>query len=612
MAGIFNLSSAEFTNAEKVVLDKGLKFVPSRTLNKFNTFIDVQKFVRKMNIQRYFTSNPCRPSLPEVTTEIIHTGLSNPSLFNPSCPIAPSVKVFRDLVIKDLEELPVKRNYSDPNIKLGLKTLCERRDLVIRPADKGGGIVVLDKTAYNEEMYNILGDSSTYIKLPSNPTSKFKVSLKKLIDMGARKGILDNKEKSYLLPKVPRIPVMYYLPKVHKNSTRPPGRPIVSGINSITSRVGKYIDYHLQPIVKSIPSYLKDTRHTIAKLQEVPYTEDLLLVTADVASLYTSIAHHLGFQAVDRFLDRVETIPVIQKLFIMDLLRFATSHNYFWYGGDFYLQEKGVAMGAKFAPSLANIFMAKWEEDVVYALERPEIVLWARYIDDILLLWKGDRTSLDTFMTILNDNQVGICLSYEASPLSIHFLDLEIFVENHQLKTRTYFKSTDRNGFIPQDSCHHPSWLGSVPRSQMLRLRRNCSNLNDFKVQAQTLKERFVEKGYCKLAIEEEIKKISTVDRSTLTVERVKIAQDNKFRHSFFTTFSTQYRQIKSIIQKHWAVLKNDPLLGPVLPAQAGVIYRGAVPLRNQLAPNIPDPPGKISFFPLSKGYHPCRKCKVW
>lgn len=42
--GIFNLSAVEFTEAEKVVLDMGLKFVPLKALNKFNTFIDVQKY----------------------------------------------------------------------------------------------------------------------------------------------------------------------------------------------------------------------------------------------------------------------------------------------------------------------------------------------------------------------------------------------------------------------------------------------------------------------------------------------------------------------------------------------------------------------------------------
>ena len=55
-----------------------------------------------------------------------------------------------------------------------------------------------------------------------------------------------------------------------------------------------------------------------------------------------------------------------QGSYIIELLEFATQHIYFWFNNCFYLQQKGVAMGAKFAPSLANLFMAKWEEHVIY------------------------------------------------------------------------------------------------------------------------------------------------------------------------------------------------------------------------------------------------------
>lgn len=67
----------------------------------------------------------------------------------------------------------------------------------------------------------------------------------------------------------------------------------------------------------------------------------------------------------------------------MDLLLFATTHNYFWFNSKFYIEKKGVAMGIKFTPSLANLFMANWVEDVVYAHDRPELLLCARYIDDV-------------------------------------------------------------------------------------------------------------------------------------------------------------------------------------------------------------------------------------
>lgn len=160
-----------------MVLDKGLKFLPPKSLNKFATFIDVHKYVRKLNIQRYFVTNPTRPLLPEITSHVVHSGLSNPSIFNPPCPMAPLIKVFRDMVLRDLEALPPKKTYSDPNIKIGLKSLCERKSLIIHPADKGGGILILDKPDYHSEITKILSDATTYIKLPKNPT----LDLKKII-----------------------------------------------------------------------------------------------------------------------------------------------------------------------------------------------------------------------------------------------------------------------------------------------------------------------------------------------------------------------------------------------------------------------------------------------
>lgn len=100
---------------------------------------------------------------------------------------------------------------------------------------------------------------------------------------------------------------------------------------------------------------------------------------------------------------------------MINLLIFATSHNCFWFGGNFNLQMCGVAMGAKFTPSLANLFMAYWKREVIDVNPPKELHLWKRYIDDVLLLLEGDLPSLETFFSKLNANNRGICLKYEAS-----------------------------------------------------------------------------------------------------------------------------------------------------------------------------------------------------
>lgn len=61
------------------------------------------------------------------------------------------------MVIKDLELVKIKK-VNDPAYKRGIECLTKWKDLVIRPADKGGGLVVLSKAYYNNEMQNLLSD----------------------------------------------------------------------------------------------------------------------------------------------------------------------------------------------------------------------------------------------------------------------------------------------------------------------------------------------------------------------------------------------------------------------------------------------------------------------
>lgn len=69
----------------------------------------------------------------------------------------------------------------------------------------------------------------------------------------------------------------------------------------------------------------------------VEWKESYIMATADVASLYTIISHSDGFGAVELFLKRDVRLLSIQKDFVLSLLKFAISHNFFWFGGSFYL-----------------------------------------------------------------------------------------------------------------------------------------------------------------------------------------------------------------------------------------------------------------------------------
>lgn len=45
--------------------------------------------------------------------------------------------------------------------------------------------------------------------------------------------------------------------------------------------------------------------------------------------------------------------------------------SYFWYDKKYYAQTRGVAMGAKNFPSVANLFMSNWEENTSMIINGP-------------------------------------------------------------------------------------------------------------------------------------------------------------------------------------------------------------------------------------------------
>ena len=106
-------------------------------------------------------------------------------------------------------------------------------------------------------------------------------------------------------------------------------------------------------------SYIKDSDDFIKRtrnLYSIP--ENAILVTADVVGLYPSIPHEAGLKALREVLDNREqhTIPTSELLMMAD---FVLKNNYFEFNGQIKQQISGTAIGNKFAPPYASLFMDK-------------------------------------------------------------------------------------------------------------------------------------------------------------------------------------------------------------------------------------------------------------
>lgn len=280
----------------------------------------------------------------------------------------------------------------------------------------------------------------------------------------------------------------------------PTGRPIVSGCNSESAAVEEFIDYHLQPLASASPSFLRDSNHFKAIISNLNINASDFFVTFDVESLYTNIPIPEGLQAINLSLSN-HPMPNRPDKYIMKLLEITLFRNDFRFADKTFLQIKGTAMGKKYAPSFANLFMHFWENNALLQSSLKP-TLWKRYIDDIFCIWPHSLTDLVTFINILNSTNPNIKLTAKHSAVEIDFLDCTIFKSDKKtINTKIFFKETDSHHLLHPNS-HHPKHIfKGIVKSQILRFIRLSSTRKDFHYTYRILKQSLIHLGYSRSMI---------------------------------------------------------------------------------------------------------------
>ena len=222
---VTNISKHELSDAETEVLSRGLNFVPSMTFIPNHVYSShVNKFKQSLLRQLYFENNlMCR---------IIHPFCKKSSWRSPNTENV-TVMGYLKRVDEDVNNL-VSKNLMEaeksnliPKLRKALQSLGSNPNIIIKKADKGGGICVLDKDIYEQKVYELLWDRNTYKPLQNDSTKSVIRDVNNLIDYMKCHHIVDEKTANFLRPKIPHCsPLFYGLPKIHK--THIPLRPIVS------------------------------------------------------------------------------------------------------------------------------------------------------------------------------------------------------------------------------------------------------------------------------------------------------------------------------------------------------------------------------------------------
>lgn len=607
------------------VLSKGLTFAPTCDSDAFKTKVDLFRFYRNLHLKVWYhqtnTHLTGTSMLKSDSTDDTKRLFKPKSKFMPVCS-NPTLIAFTKKVSHDMDKmLETKQNKRTHNLSKGerdaLNSLAKNDEIIVKPADKGGAVVVMDKSFYITEALRQLGNSVYYERLKKNPIDNMKNELRDILLYGRDQNWISDNEFAFLMNENPQVPCFYMLPKVHKNLKNPEGRPIISGNGSLTEPCSQFVDYFIKPLVRDLPSFIEDTTDVLCKLGNITDVTDCYMVTLDVASLYTNIDHQGGLVALQHYLSyRSDSLPPNQ--FLLSLTEWTLHNNVFLFQDFLYRQLKGTAMGACFAPNYANLFLGYWEEQYIYNQSRnsfcDKIIFWGRFIDDILLIWSGTELELLQFHEYMNSTNPNIKLSIEYSKTLINFLDLAISIDDRNLlHTTIYRKSTDRNTLLRSDSFHSRSLKNNIPFGQFQRLRRICDKDSDFEKEAQDMKSRFCVRGYSPVLIDNAIAKARSLSRSDLLKKKNKKTDQTKTssRPCFATQYSNCALRMKRIIASNWEIMQSDPLLRSIFPDPPVIVFKRAPSIRDKLVRSyLPGPKQRTWLQKDLRGTYKCGSCK--
>lgn len=110
-------------------------------------------------------------------------------------------------------------------------------------ADKGGNVVVMKMWGNSLEMcLAILSHDTWYCKISEEIIKEYNKEFDEMIDSAFVDGIVDKTTLEAINFPYARTSSFYALPKIHKNLTRQPSRPIISGIGAKTEKGSLLVD----------------------------------------------------------------------------------------------------------------------------------------------------------------------------------------------------------------------------------------------------------------------------------------------------------------------------------------------------------------------------------
>uniref|UniRef100_A0A8D9BBF2 Nicotine oxidoreductase n=1 Tax=Cacopsylla melanoneura TaxID=428564 RepID=A0A8D9BBF2_9HEMI len=454
-----NLSNVSFTVEEETLLRKGLKFTVEDKKDKYleNILVDSEVILESTVMDQEEKNN--MRSMISVKVEDIK-----------------NKKIFKC------------KNNSNNKVVNRLKRKIDENDLILTKADKGYTTIVMKKEEYNCKIEEFISENN-YKELNKDPTEIYQKEIKNKLKESK---MYEKKDHYRITQQNPKAPYMKGFPKLHKVNN--PIRPVIPFYNSPSYNLSKDLAIKLEENYNFEENRsIKNNLELIDNITNIQMKNEYRIASLDIVNMYGNIPKS---ELVD-VLIKNNFKEYEHKEELISLVKLCLNQNYFQFNNQFYSQTDGLPMGSPLSPILANIYMNHFENKILQESKfKNNIISWFRYVDDILIIWSSSNRQMENFKNDLNKINDNIQFTLEIGGKELNYLDLNINIENNNLKTKIYRKPTYADAIIPVDSFHPWKYKTSAIENFIYRAIKCTTDDEDLKQEIQTIRTIARNNGY--------------------------------------------------------------------------------------------------------------------
>ncbi|CAF2139036.1 unnamed protein product [Rotaria magnacalcarata] len=256
---------------------------------------------------------------------------------------------------------------------LSIRRKLKKSNLILRVTDKGHNFYIGSAIEFDKKVQKFFQDTNAFVILEENPFNEILDKVIHLLNRLHGKKLILRWQYNKMMPDRTKSELahLYFNPKTHKDGI--PVRPIENTMRAPTTNISNFLDEITRPIFdnKCSTTAIIDSASLIKELDKYAkrglLKSSTLFCTFDIRNLYTMLPQQEALNILVEFLHvhgyrKVKGVPLDT---IRKLASIVLEQNVCVYDKKIYKQVLGGAMGSSFTLTLANIFMWKWQKELV-------------------------------------------------------------------------------------------------------------------------------------------------------------------------------------------------------------------------------------------------------